>query len=734
MERKKNFSNFIRIISIVVIFSTFFILNLYSQNFCYLRLNKYWGSVNSIGTNTGTSFSASNLYLFADQDAVGCRLNGEESCFGGYVTLACTNWKNPVTGEIIEKAIFPPVNELQPNGLEVIEDLANYIRYEPPVDSIYYQDTELQLPQPDFGMVVDVNPEKCIGTSDQTVMVKNKYVNGVILTKRVLSWGNNKHDNYVIVDITLDNPADNDTLHNFYVFFQEGWYYFIMADGHNPGIASVDDWFNGDPRMWFHYYGALKDDSLRIFYQYPSDDPEKNGDNMGQPLTEQNGRLFSKNFYFAATLHASKEPYVPNKSVQFPAIDPNDKDDMNQPTVTTFANIQQGINLGLFSQSTPVDYPRYYDFISGQVTAGEDMQGNNVRPGHHRKNLDELGKSAPGGDFGCGPLVNSFESMVYCYGPYEFAPGTRIRIVKASGFAGISREQAVEVGRKWMNGTLDDPLYSDLPPWLLDGYNPETGFLPENFVFPEDATEIDKIKDRWLSLGIKLVHKTVSLAKRNFLSGYNAEMTPPPPPKSVVRPTNEGIKISWEPSPAENWPGFIGYKLERKVSTYDTVFYKVVYTGKDNEYIDVHVRPSPKYFYRIYAGVETSDGDTIWSSPFWRYNVLGTSANQPPSTGGLDEIVMVPNPFNYNDKMLAKYLFEKPKNLTLTFFNLPKDVTISIYTEYGDLVRKVKTTGTGDYKMKLVNEDGQPIASGVYIVVFTNSNGDMAYKKLIVVR
>jgi len=714
---KCNANNKIRIFLILL-----FTAALVSAQTANIRVNRFWGSVNATGINTPTSYSSTNLNLFADQSAYGMSLQGDETYFSGEIILAFSNWKD-TDGTVIPNVICPVTNVKQPNGLEILEPMKNYLRYGSPVDSVYYQSRGFELPTPDFGKDPIVDPAQCFGSSDQTVSVTNKYFNGLTVTRRIIAWGQKSNDNYVISDLTFNNNS-NDTLHNFYIVFQEGNDYGRYSDGNNPSVAGVDAYFNGSPRRWFHYYGARTSDSLRIFYEYAGDDPEKAGDNMGQPLTQQQGRLLDKDFWFSATLHASEKPYKP-AGTPFPAIDANDVDDMNQPTVTTVASPIQKINLPLLNGQSELEQQGWYDLVTGKTLASEDLTGADIRPGHHRSNIDELGEVAPGGEPGLDASGIHWENMIYSYGPYTFAPGEQIRIVKASGIAGISRELAEEVGKKWLAQTLSDP--PNLP-------DQRTGYFPTNFVFPADATENDKRKDRWMSLGIKDLHETVSRAKQNFLSQYNISPTPAPPEKSDVTPlTTGGIHISWEPSASESNPGFVGYKLYRKISSYDTVFYKLVYEGKNNSFLDAKVRPSPKYFYYIQAGVKYNT-DTLWSSRFWRYNINGTSANTPPNTSGLENIVIAPNPFNYRDPVLAKYLFESPKNLTITFFNLPPVVTISVYTENGDLVRKEYNSGTGDYKMKMVNESGQSWASGIYVVVFQTPDGNFSYQKLVVAR
>lgn len=738
---KTHRNEIVRVVSMVVSI-VLLVFNLRAQT-AYIRCNKFWGGINANGQNSAITYSAADLNTFADYGAVGLRLNGTESNLGGYVVVACKDWVDPATNTLIPYAVFPPVHQGFANG-KVVTPMKNYVRYASPVDSVYYQSTKYKLTAPNFGSGATVDPSNCIGTSDQTITVTNEYYCGVQVTRKVLAWSQQYHDNYVITDLTFTNVS-SDTLHDFYIFFQDGIYYIARADGTTPSIAAVDQYYNNNtPRRWYHYYGSRVTDTLRIFYVYSSDDPEKPGDNMGQPLTQQQGRLLDKDFWFTATLHASQAPYTPTPSYSGP-IDPNDVDDMNQPSVTTVANIQNVLSLPLFSNSFNINSEAYYRLISGQTLASENMTGAGVRPGNHRVNLDELGKSAPGGEPGISSLANSFESYCYSYGPYTFAPGQQIRIVRASGIAGISRELAAEVGRKWLNDKTNGTTTLTDPPNLPD---PEKGYFPSNFKFPDDATDVDKKKDRWISLGIKELHETVSRAKWNFLKNYSIPATPAPPPQVVVKPTVGGVSVYWSASPVESDPNFVGYRVWKKVSTYDTVFYKIVYEGTDHSFYDTNVRVSAKTYYYVQAGVRISDtdpnaspwerGQVIWSSRFWTYNTATAGTNSetfPNVANDLDKIVIVPNPFNYRDPNLPGYNIQTPKNLAISFYNLPPVCTIKIYTEYGDLVKTIEHNRfSGNETWKMVNERGQAIASGIYIVVFQTPDGGFSYQKLVVAR
>jgi len=740
-----NFAFQVIIISFIVTTSTL------PQNNAIIKVNKFWGAVNEIGAGVSAGPIIINNDYFADYNVYAERASGNESFFGGYITVATTNWTDP-SSNLIAKAVFPPINNLMTLG-NVVTPLENYIRYGNIDYQIFNSDDGSYVAQPniDFGYNQVVDPSQCIGTSDQSVTVTNEYACGVQVQRKVLAWSQQNHDNYAILDLTFTNISNN-TLENFYIFMQGSDTYETRADGQDPSIAAVDEYANNNaPRSWFHYYGAGTSDSLRVFYQYSSDDPENAGavtDRYGQPLTLQGGRLLDKDFFFMSVLHASQQPYSPTASYSGP-IDPNDADDMNQPSVTTVAYLT-GINLPVFTSAFNPDNPDYYDFISGQTLASEDTVGPNIRPGHHRKNLDELGIVAPGGQVGIGPLANTFEAMVFSYGPYTFSPGQQIRIVIASGYAGISREAAAEIGEKWLadrnNGTstLQDP--PGIP-------NPRTGYFPDNFAFPTEAQEYDLRKDRWFSTGIDSVHKTVSRAKYNFLTNYNVPVTPSPPSAVSILGTGEGIELEWEASEAESSPNFQGYRIWRKVSTTDTTFYELVTTTDPNDLASIHnftdnnIAFGAEYFYYIQAGIKIDENDinahpsergtTIWSARVWFVNTRNVQGERAPGDD-LAGIVMAPNPFNSDDPNVESYNWTQPDNLRVLFFNLPVTVTIRIFTETGDLVKTIyhdkSVVLAGSNEWNLSNESGQTVASGIYIVVFEAPDGAVSFQKLIVVR
>jgi len=689
------------------------------------QVNRYWGGVSERGAKT--SFGHPNIELFADYAAYAARLQGAETNFGGFIAITQTDWTAP-DGKVIPFAVLTPTNSYLPDG-KVIKPLENYVRYSSPVYTVEQQDIG-----PIISDLGTVDPSQCIGTSDQSVIVTTEYANGVQLERKILGWSQQFEDNYVVVDMTFTNKSDKPVT-GMYVSVQDQNSYNIAADGREPDVASVDE--KNDSR-WYHYIGSKTSDSVRVMYVYDADDPNLSGDQMAQPLTQQHGRLLRKDFTFTATLWASKQPYTPSGTM-VDNHDQNDVDDLSQPSVATIGN-NQVLSLPLFPLNDP-DSKIMYDFIAGDLLSSEDQTGPDIKPGHFRKNLDDMGLVNAGGQPGISANAATWESMCLSYGPYDLQPDQQVRVVKIMGYAGLSREKALEVGRQWLEGTLNDPM-PDKP----------NGNFPDNFAFPAGTTEQDKYKDKWFSTGIDSVILSVKRAAYNFNNGFNAPVTPPPPTSFTVLGTGEGIELTWSNIEAESMSGFQGYRIMRKVSKLDTTFYQQVTTIPASDKADSHtyidnenILFGAQYYYYVQAGVQIDENDqnaypadrgkTIWTGRIWFPQNTAASAKRI-SQNDLSEIVMAPNPYNFNDPLLKGYGFTGDRGIL--FFNLPFQVTIKIFTESGNLVKTIEhdepITKTGSIEWNMTNENRQPIASGIYIVMFQKPDGSLSYQKLAVAR
>jgi hypothetical protein len=154
------------------------------------------------------------------------------------------------------------------------------------------------------------------------------------------------------------------------------------------------------------------------------------------------------------------------------------------------------------------------------------------------------------------------------------------------------------------------------------------------------------------------------------------------------------------------------------------------------------------YYYYVQAGVKVGENDanahpstrgkTLWSGRMWSTTYNPVEAERVYGTS-LDSIRIVPNPYNLKDPLWTEYgLKDINDPRRIMFFNLPRECTIKIFTENGDLVKTIEHTefpvATGYEKWDMLTENQQAIASGVYIVVFQTPEGEMAYQKLFVVR
>jgi hypothetical protein len=546
--------------------------------------------------------------------------------------------------------------------------------------------------------------------------------------RKVFAWSQQHHDDYIAVDLVLTNQSGT-TLENFYAQISEGPYYWRKAKGGNPDIPDDDRVGVNRNAAWHHYYGARPGDSLRIHYMYHADEIATPGDQMGGPVASQDGRLTESDIMFYAILHASAAPYSD------PAAD---VDDPLQPRVTdVYAEPAQGVE-GLWANKNNRDL--IYDLMAGKHGMEQPMEGQYAGT-FHRANNDEQGDpdwANLGEGFNHSAVWNA---SISAFGPYTFNDGESIHIVYVSGYAGIGIEKEKEIGEQWKAGTLQEA--PGLP-------NATTGYFPAQFVYPSDATDMDKVKNRWISTGIDTVHQVVSRAKWNFEHNWQVPGAPSPP-QTELRGTGQGVEIEWSAPDAEADPNFAGYRILKRIGNEDTTFFEIAYEsgpediGATHLFLDEDVRFGATYFYYVQSSIEVPENDPnahpdtrgtkIYSGRLW------TPTNAPvnpkrPSQEDLAKIRIVPNPYNIKDDLLAidQDINERQ---AIKFYNLPPVVTIKIYSESGDLVRTIEhnpPAGDGLEIWNMLTDNQQVIASGVYIAVFEKPGGEMAFQKFVVVR
>jgi len=687
------------------------------SNSTLIKVGRYWASANGNGSNYAVNYTGA--WFPADFNVIGNTMRWSECITGGDIWLAAKDYN--YNGSTISYSLFVP-NPPGPLDYDIIvEPLETATRYG-------YATTQVNDEDVTLDWYTDVNPSMLVGNSDQTVTYATRYQNGVELKRTILAFSNQNHDDYIITDLEFTHNGTQ-TLNDFRIFAQTRETGTQRANGRNPGPGSGEDW--KDQTQWVHYYGARPGDSLRIFYTYMADDPLVAGDMMGGPVISQQGRLIESGFEWLSILHASEAPYIGNKN--------NSDDDPLQPKVT----------FSLTTQLLPIGDPAgnpdsqlgsdWRPLLEGTYFADQQMDG--IHPGtSHRVNNDELGK-ADWTAIGAGYAHEAaFPARFVVFGPYTFEPGQSLHIVYASGESGIGLKKMKEVGNKWYDGTLEDP------PGIPDA---RTGYLPSNFAFPADATEMDKKKDRWISTGIDSMHKAVSAAKWNWSHDYMVPKSPPPP--SVEIDGFGGFaQVTWSDPEAEALPNFAGYRVLRKRSNLDTVFFEVVHTTSPDDkaaehvFKDENVLFGGSYYYYVQAAVRVA-GDDMNALPQNRgklvysgrvYNPTTQWINPPRSSqSDLDKIRIVPNPYNINDPLIQTYGWTDQRGII--FFNLPPRVTIKIVTENGDLVQTIEHNSSvlaGSLNWDMLTANQQVISSGIYIVIFEKPNGEVSFQKLAVAR
>ncbi|PIP76281.1 MAG: hypothetical protein COW85_15070 [Ignavibacteria bacterium CG22_combo_CG10-13_8_21_14_all_37_15] len=694
-----------------------------------VKLGRIWGGVTANGDQATFDFRSG--FFPNDYDILHYRGQYNDNFFGSGFKLAATGWLAPTQKDsIYNVAVFGPKNDFYPTG-KVIVPITNYLRYKYPNQIIDNKSVGIT----DFGVYDPL--QFTDGTFDQKIEGTYLNVLGVEVKRKIMVWSQNYNDNYVIIDAEFSNVGYTkktasggdslilDTLKNFHISLQQamGNNYYSVGSSPPPQTSERPNYTN----VWQHYYGGRPGDSLRVFYFYSADDPTSAGDNMGSPVVTQQGRLLNTNFTFYTILHASKEPYT-NVA--------QDVDDFLQPKVTYIGNETK-----FPSPDAGEDEFGSKNFwaIRGGLSDRDSLPGR-IPGTHHGINNDELG-TADFSNFTSGTTSSNNSRNFSSFGPYTFLPNQKIRIVYACGFTGIGYEKAQEIGGKWLSGTLEDP--PNMP-------NPQTGWLPSNFAFPQNATEQDERKDRWISMGIDSVMLAAFRAKWNFQNNYLIPQAPPPPDYLQISGYGEGVEIKWSDAAAEAMPNFEGYRIMRKVSNADSIFYQEIYSsGSDDKavehlYMDKSILVGAQYYYYLQAKAKIA-ADDLTADPFSRGKMMysnrvyipNVSFINPPrfSQNDMSRIRIAPNPYNINDPLLRTYGYTDGRGIN--FFNLPPEVTVKIFSENGDLVQSIEhhpVEKSGSFTWDMITSSQQVISSGIYIAVFQKPSGEISYQKFIVVR
>lgn len=558
---------------------------------------------------------------------------------------------------------------------------------------------------------------------------------GITMTRKIMAFSQDFHDNYFVYEITFKNtgivdggstPVLNKTLTGVYFFWQyryaptaesravisnqSGWGINTMNDSRGDGLSPASTYFPGnadnDVRAQYCWHGATPTTTTTL------------PDNVGGPnwygprpaevfsdKADTSGRLCAPQFVGVATLHADRSAS-------------DHSDDPNQPSTT-----------GYWGSDDPMNFNnKLLDDGLNDKEYTQMMMAGHMNPRH----ADKVGRPAPAADpkqylpnndpsvgFS-GSATSGGQSLMYAYGPYDLAIGDSVKIVFAEAAAGLSREKSISVGQKHKAWGLYNKAYPD-------------GLTSQQ-------------KDDSVFTGRDSLFQTFRRAIANYNSGYAIPQSPYPPREFTLESSGNRIDLRW--SLYGSGPAVRGFRIYRAVGRSDGLYTKIAdLPGSVASYSDTLglVRGVAYYYYMQCVGDPadnngaggTPAGVALTSNRAYSQAYDFATLQRPPGT--LSDIVIVPNPYSigayYRQDDPYSLLFPGQKD-KIAFFNVPARCRIRIFTELGELVNTIDhNNGRGDEYWNSITSSNQVVVSGVYLVVFEDlDGGKTVVKKLVVIR
>jgi hypothetical protein len=530
---------------------------------------------------------------------------------------------------------------------------------------------------------------------------------GLTVTRKILGFSQQNHDNYFIFDYVIKNTGIINLEGTRIERTLEG-VIFHLSERYAPGFTShLGGWEVAGNSAWgantvHRVLGTnpnASDFLYRAYYSWYHPHSQSSGfdDDWGNPDYNFPRALGAPGFIGGVTIHADSGPGNPT-------------DDIYQPFGTILIDSDHLVTSNIDQFSKPVMTEKYNFMNAGHAEIQHaDLVGDQ---------FGDKGSSA----------INGWD-QTQNYGPYTLAPGDSIHVVQAEGVGGLNRRLSQEIGTKW--------FYDDAP-----------------FDMPDGSTTTDRnaYKKAWVWTAEDSMMQIYDRATRNYQSGYDIPQPPPPPDYFEVLSGGDKITLSWSDN-ATAYSHFNGYKLYRAINRPDTLYDLIFSCDASNvshSYEDRTARRGFDYYYYIITKDDGSlndvkAGEPLVSSKFW------TMTNTPaylrrPAESKLDSIVVVPNPFHIQARGIQ---FGNDTPDRIAFFGLPKYCRIKIYTERGDLVDTIDhTDASGDELWDSVTSSLQIVVSGVYVVHFEVTEditddetgelilkkGESTYRKFVIIR
>jgi hypothetical protein len=536
---------------------------------------------------------------------------------------------------------------------------------------------------------------------------------GLTLERKIYQFSNPYFDNFIVHEHTYTNTGNTDDddeielnaeLKDVVLYYNYRWAVnretrYVVGNGSGWGMNTMND-VRGDG-----LYPDPAGENFRTSFAWHGYWPSRvvAYNNIGAPIwipdatgfvakDDTVGRLGAPQFIGVLTLHADQS-----------AVNP--VDDPNQPFVTRHEGSDiplysgnDAFNLGMMTgeyklmtrEDNPAERRTRHAYLVHPAAIGKDFKefANQTNP-------PEIG--TPGG----------FSSTV-TYGPYNIPFGESVKIIFVEGAAGISREAAIDMGRKYKQGQVNDVQKNE---FVLTGK--------------------DSLMQTWRRV------------TASFQSNWNLSQAPKPPSEFSVNSNPGRIALAW--SVFEDDPNVTGFEIYRAQSRFDSTYYLVHSAGRNERAFNdtTPIRGVDYYYYIVSVGQEVP-GDPALNIPPHRlkssryYTQTFDPANLQralESTSRMSDIRVVPNPYSLSSDFKFGQIGSNQQN-QLSFWGVPKNCTIKIFTELGELIETLeKNDLSSDMKWLSLTTSKQVIVSGVYIAVITdNETGEKFITKFVVTR
>jgi hypothetical protein len=566
------------------------------------------------------------------------------------------SWPNycvPINGAYANTNVFPTE----------LKETAKFLN-----PTIYVDGIDVSAPY--SADVDDVDPNQI---ADRVVTNVVNTTMGITMTRRVLAFSQQYHDNYFILEYTFKNTGYvdgkntqvlNATVKGFRFGFMNR--YSVSREGADKmGYDQEYGKHSWTSRRGENYSQHVNDLSsltesspipnwLRAGFEWTGQRDENTYDNIGSPDHLGSGRLCSPQFAGIVTLHVDKS-----------AADRSDNP--SQPAVLGWHAGDTYPGLGSMTPSTAPQQADCYALLSGVPYKGLGSPSERMYETYISKYDDPWKVHGDGG--GTGIWIS--------YGPWDLNPGDSVKVVIAVGVNGLDRQSCIQIGQRWLQAYYNS---SDKGPFTLpDG---------------STTTDFNVYKDTWVLTGTDSIMKTFSRAVRNYDDGYDIPEPPQPPPVFSVTSAGDRISLAWSKSASEGTSGFAGYKIFRAVGTPDTLFDEIATVpAGTTSYDDVTAQRGFSYYYYISAfsdgSTNTSGGPNptgpLLSSRFYTKTNIGAYLRRPAG----------PLPQDATDSIAVSTLRSSPDSNSVQFQLDPRFAgQVAAVTEFSITVSRNDGTNT----------------------------------------